>query len=317
MSDFNRITLGKQSAEFGFVRDTFEKVCRLAELLDFFESNPVLSRFLALKGGTAINLTIFDLPRLSVDIDLDFSENLSLSETESIREEMSFILEQQMESSGYERSIVKSKRYHTLDSFVYYYTNAGQVRDNIKVEINYSLRSHPLPLQVQPLKTLGIFKPVNVLSLAPLEIFAAKTAALLSRAAVRDLYDINNMIYYRLIDKAQEALLRKCAVFYIAVSSDTIPNEIEFGKMEAITQYKVKTDLYPVIRKQERFDLEAAKTRVREYLSGLLTLSTDERLFLSAFQKNEYLPDLLFDGDILERVKNHPMALWKTQLHEH
>ncbi len=27
---------------------------------------------LALKGGTAINLTVFDLPRLSVDIDLDY-----------------------------------------------------------------------------------------------------------------------------------------------------------------------------------------------------------------------------------------------------
>lgn len=317
MSDFNRLTLGKQSSELGFVRDTFEKVCRLAELLVFFESNPILSKYLALKGGTAINLSIFDLPRLSVDIDLDFSENLSLSETELVREEISYIMEQHMESCGYERSIVKSKRYHTLDSFVYYYTNAGQVRDNIKVEINYSLRSHPLPLQVRPLKTPGLVKPANVLSLAPLEIFAAKTAALLSRAAVRDLYDMNNMIYYRLFDKDQEELLRKCSVFYIAVSSDTIPDEIEFGKMEAITQYKIKTDLYPVIRKQERFDLDAAKTRVREYLSGLLRLSKADQRFLLAFRKKEYLPELLFEGDILERVRNHPMALWKTQLHEY
>lgn len=34
-------------------------------------------KFLALKGGTAINLTIFNLTRLSVDIDLDFSENVT------------------------------------------------------------------------------------------------------------------------------------------------------------------------------------------------------------------------------------------------
>lgn len=42
------------------------------------EQNAATRDCLALKGGTAINLTIFNLPRLSVDIDLDFSENLPL-----------------------------------------------------------------------------------------------------------------------------------------------------------------------------------------------------------------------------------------------
>ena len=74
MTQFDRITLGRQARELGFVRDTFEKVCRLADVLAFLESDALLSKTLALKGGTAINLTIFDLPRLSVDIDLDYSE---------------------------------------------------------------------------------------------------------------------------------------------------------------------------------------------------------------------------------------------------
>ena len=74
---FDRISLGRQSKELGFVRDTFEKVCRLADVLSFMESDALLSGSLALKGGTAINLTIFDLPRLSVDIDMDFSKNVS------------------------------------------------------------------------------------------------------------------------------------------------------------------------------------------------------------------------------------------------
>ena len=69
MMQFDRISLGRQAKEMGFVRDTFEKVCRLAEVLSFMESDPTLSTSLALKGVTAINLTIFDLPRLSVDID--------------------------------------------------------------------------------------------------------------------------------------------------------------------------------------------------------------------------------------------------------
>ena len=77
MMQFDRMALGRQAKELGFVRDTFEKVCRLADVLKFFESDDMLSECLALKGGTAINLTILDLPRLSVDIDLDFSKNNS------------------------------------------------------------------------------------------------------------------------------------------------------------------------------------------------------------------------------------------------
>jgi predicted nucleotidyltransferase component of viral defense system len=40
------------------------------------ESDELLSEAIALKGGTAINLTIFDLPRLSVDIDLDYCRSI-------------------------------------------------------------------------------------------------------------------------------------------------------------------------------------------------------------------------------------------------
>ena len=61
---FDRISLGRQAKELGFVRDTFEKGCRLADILSFMENDPLLSESLALKGGTAINFTIFDLPRL-------------------------------------------------------------------------------------------------------------------------------------------------------------------------------------------------------------------------------------------------------------
>ena len=71
MMQLDRMTLGRMEKEMGFVRDTLEKVCRLADVLKFMEEDEILARSLALKGGTAINLTIFNLPRLSVDIDLD------------------------------------------------------------------------------------------------------------------------------------------------------------------------------------------------------------------------------------------------------
>jgi predicted nucleotidyltransferase component of viral defense system len=74
-----------QSRELGFIRDTFEKVCRLTDILKFFESDALLAEVLALKGGTAINLTVFNLPRLSVDTDLDYCRNVSKDEREIMR----------------------------------------------------------------------------------------------------------------------------------------------------------------------------------------------------------------------------------------
>ena len=101
MTQFDRITLGRQARELGFVRDTFEKVCRLADVLAFLESDALLSKTLALKGGTAINLTIFDLPRLSVDIDLDYSENVPREEMLAQREIITERIRKYMAAAGY------------------------------------------------------------------------------------------------------------------------------------------------------------------------------------------------------------------------
>jgi predicted nucleotidyltransferase component of viral defense system len=75
LSNYDSIYFGKKAKELGFVRDTLEKVTRLADTLEHLNINPVFKDSLALKGGTAINLTIFNLPRLSVDIDMDYLIN--------------------------------------------------------------------------------------------------------------------------------------------------------------------------------------------------------------------------------------------------
>lgn len=72
MANYDINYLGQKAKELGFIRDTLEKVIRLADVLEYFNTNPILKDNLALKGGTAINLTIFNLPRLSVDIDMDY-----------------------------------------------------------------------------------------------------------------------------------------------------------------------------------------------------------------------------------------------------
>lgn len=71
MNSYNRQTLDSIAKEQGFNRDNLEKVMRLVNILNYFHNNKLLSQTLVLKGGTAINLTVFKLPRLSVDIDLE------------------------------------------------------------------------------------------------------------------------------------------------------------------------------------------------------------------------------------------------------
>lgn len=143
MMQFDRMSLGKKAREFGFVRDTFEKVCRLVTVLDFIQKDSLLSNVLALKGGTAINLTIFNLPRLSVDIDMDFSENVPREEMLTKRNQITERINKYMTATGYHLSR-KSKTYHALDSFIYEYQNTGGMKDNLKIEINYMLRCHVL-----------------------------------------------------------------------------------------------------------------------------------------------------------------------------
>lgn len=82
--NYNKGQLGQIAKQYGFVRDTFEKVLRLKEILTYLNTNEYLHEHLALKGGTAINMTIFNLPRLSVDLDLDFTPNLPLKDMENI-----------------------------------------------------------------------------------------------------------------------------------------------------------------------------------------------------------------------------------------
>ena len=60
------------AASNGFRAEMIEKVLHLLNLLDQLNRHPMLKGKWVLKGGTALNLFVFDLPRLSVDIDLNY-----------------------------------------------------------------------------------------------------------------------------------------------------------------------------------------------------------------------------------------------------
>ena len=68
----SRERLQREATATGFRVEIVEKVAQLLDLLDGFNRHPYLKGRLALKGGTALNLFVFDVPRLSIDIDLNY-----------------------------------------------------------------------------------------------------------------------------------------------------------------------------------------------------------------------------------------------------
>ena len=219
-------------------------------------------------------------------------------------------IQKYMLASGYILS-PKSKEYHALDSMVYEYINAGGVKDNLKIEINYMLRCHILPLVRRNIELKGIGEKSGVLTVDPMEIYSAKIVALLNRAAPRDLYDTYNMQKVGLFGNDKKELFKKCIVFYTAIASEKVPKKFELNNIDRISAQKIKTDLLPVLNRAEKFDLNSAKKVVTEYLNGFLILDVNEIEFWKSFSIGKYCPELLFDGEIVSRIERHPMALWK------
>jgi predicted nucleotidyltransferase component of viral defense system len=93
------------------------------------------------------------------------------------------------------------------------------------------LRCHVLPVERRKVNLLWSEVPFTVLSLKPLEIFASKTVALLTRTAPRDLYDMHNMVKFGLFDESETDMLRKCAVFYSAIGTEKPPVKFELDNI--------------------------------------------------------------------------------------
>lgn len=318
MTSYNKNYLDTLAKEKGFIRDNLEKVLRLVKILGFIHENEHLAKSLVLKGGTAINLTIFEMPRLSVDIDLDCNINYSREEMLAQRAVINDEMKRYMLSEGYTLKPA-SKSPLSLDSWVFGYTNAGGNPDNIKIEINYSDRCHVLPC-IERHVSIDFLGDIVVNVLDPLELYASKINALVNRAAMRDLYDVHNMLTSNLFATPEErTMLRKIFVFYHAVGAQSKAEDVSLQsfslrKIEMATYAAVKSQLVPVLRKSEKFDFAQTKNEVLSFLQEFLTFDETEMSFVQHFNRREYCPALLFgETEIADRVAGHPMALWKCR----
>lgn len=90
--------------------------------------------------------------------------------------------------------------------------------------------------------------------------------------------------------------------------------KIELGQVGTISARQIKREMNPVLRKGERFDVDTAKKEVENYLSSAVIPTKREEEFWRAFTEGKYCPELVFEeGDELQNIINHPMALWKCR----
>ena len=315
MVDKYRDYIESISNETGFIQSTLEKVERLIRILEWMNGDEKLNKLLALKGGTAINTAVFNFPRLSVDIDLDLTKNLSKEEMIKERENIHNLLVNYLSTNNYKINMEKSKNVYALDSIVAEYVDIKGNTDNIKIEINYMNRVHILETKNMKVST-DVFKDKHLIihCIHPIEIYASKLCALLSRTTARDLYDVYTLSKHNLFDDDEKLLLKQCFMLeYIAVNNYNL-EDMDIERIEKLERQDIKTKLLPTLkdRNPKKSNVDEMKQAVREYLRDILVVDDNIKEFYQKFQKGIYEPELLFeDKKIIERIKEHPMIMWK------
>ncbi len=128
----------------------------------------------------------------------------------------------------------------------------------------------------------------------------------------RDLYDVDSMIENNIV--IDNEMLKKCLIFYNMIGGEQDIDNLTFENIEKINFIKFKTQLKPVISKNDKFNFEKAKIKVINYLKKIIKINEKEQVFINEFRKHNYKPEILFDNfEIVNNIKFHPMAIWRCK----
>jgi predicted nucleotidyltransferase component of viral defense system len=195
------IELAREAAAAGFQTEFLEKVIRLIELLDGIRSHPFLARRVALKGGTALNLFLFDVPRLSVDIDLNYVGAADREDMLADRPKVEQALQAVAGRLGLQTRRVPTD--HAGGKWRLSYQAVSSANATLELDLNYILRTPLWPIAPADSRIVGSFAARSVPLLDINELAAGKLAALLARSAARDLFDTRLLLRDRRIDAAK------------------------------------------------------------------------------------------------------------------
>jgi Nucleotidyl transferase AbiEii toxin, Type IV TA system len=142
----------------------------------------------AMKGGTALNLFVQDMPRLSVDIDVVYTNHATDRDTalQQIAAELG-VVKQTLEQRGLR---VRQPAQAGGDEVRLLISN-GAVQ--VKVEVNFVFRGTVLPVQSKALvaSAENLFTTaVTVPVLAKDELYGSKLVAAMDRQHPRDMFDV-------------------------------------------------------------------------------------------------------------------------------
>ena len=252
----------------------------------------------ALKGGTAINLFVRDMPRLSVDLDLVFPD-YTLP-----REEALASINKAIRSAA-ERLTTRGFLTHTIAS-----ADAGETkllvrRGNVelKVEVNFVMRG-----TVHPVRNASLSPRASEVLLADLELpvvsledmYGGKLVAAMDRQHPRDLFDCLQLFAHEGITPA----IRRAFVVYLASHNRPV-HEVLFPIVRDVSQEYERTFKGMTAEPVELSELIAARERlIHELQHGL---DADERKFLMSFVRNQ--PDWSLLG--IPHLAELPGIRWK------
>lgn len=310
----SRQKLQAEAQSTGFRPEVLEKAIHLLNLLEGFRSHPFLKGRLALKGGTALNLFLFDLPRLSVDIDLNYIGGADRETMMAERPRVEQAVEAVCAREGLQAVRVPSD--HAGGKWRLRYDSTLGEGGNLELDLNFMFRVPLWPVERLDSKPVGTYRATEIPVLDIHELAAGKLAALFARSASRDLFDSHLLLTQGHLDDAR---LRLGFVLYGAMNRRDW-REVRASDV-ALDAKDVENQLIPVIRKdyladagKQRKWAERMLKECRRGLKKVLPLAKEEKAFLDRLlDEGEIEPSLLTsDPAMIECIKSHPLLQWKA-----
>lgn len=256
-------------------------------------------QWFAMKGGTAINLFVRDLPRLSVDIDLTYlpiqSREASLAEIDAVLIRVADQIRKSM--PGVRVQTPRSGA--TLTKLT--------IRDRgvqIKVEVTPVLRGCVFDPEIRAVvpaveDAFG-FAEMSIVSLP--DLYAGKIVAALDRQHPRDLFDVREMLAHEGVNHR----LRQAFIVYL-LSHGRPMGEVLNSSQKDITQEFERGFRGMTAHPVDLNDLIAARERLVAEIVG--AMPDDHRAFLLSFEMGA--PDWSLLG--IDVAPELPAVRWRQQ----
>ncbi len=248
----------------GFRPEMLEKALLLLHLLEAIFHHPFLKNRLALKGGTALNLFLADLPRLSIDLDLNYVGSPKLEVMQTERPKVEEAIRAVCEREGFAIRRLPAEEEHAGGKWALRYESALGTGGNLEIDLNYMYRIPLWPLELRDSCSIGATRARGIPVLDLHELAAGKLVALLSRKASRDLFDVHFLLTSIDLDIAR---LRLAFVVYGAMSRRDW-REVTIHDMD-FSEKDLRHQLLPLLRR----DFMDAVGNIRSWATRIIDQS--------------------------------------------